>query len=167
MDVYQRISDELNERKHLTLKEEESINQGFVKVVRNESRRTMSTSDLPSESDDCLPKDRSFLKHKHSLAIQVEIPSFFNDKKQKTETREAKKEEPEKPGEKKCLTGKEKINLDFGKGLFDEKLDFDPSDDMDSFKVVKKKDFDQKLREVEIKSAIFNTISEDLFFSLD
>jgi hypothetical protein len=38
---------------------------------------------------------------------------------------------------------------------------------MDNFKVVKKKDFDQELKEIEIKSAIFNTISEDLFFSLD
>jgi hypothetical protein len=59
------------------------------------------------------------------------------------------------------------LKPDFGKGLFDEKLDFDPSDDMDNFKVVKKKDFDQKLKEIEIKSAIFNTISEDLFFTLD
>lgn len=59
------------------------------------------------------------------------------------------------------------IYLDFGKGLFDEKLDFDPSEDLDSFKVMKKKNFDNELKEIQIKSAIFNTISEDLYFSLD
>ena len=56
---------------------------------------------------------------------------------------------------------------DFGKGLFDEKVDFDPSDDMDNFKIFKKQSFDYELKEIEIKSAIFNAVPEDLFFSLD
>lgn len=59
------------------------------------------------------------------------------------------------------------FTLDFGKGLFDQKLDFDPSSDMDTYKVIKKNNFDVELKEIEIKSAMFNTVPEDLFFSLD
>ena len=102
-DVYQRINQELNERKHLTKKEEESINQGFVKVVHTESRRSMSTSELTSAKEDSLVEAQHFLKRKHSLAIEVEIPSFFNDKKQRVEPKP--KDEPQKPPEKACLNG--------------------------------------------------------------
>ncbi len=57
--------------------------------------------------------------------------------------------------------------LDFGKGLFDEKHDFEPSDDMDDFKIIKKNAFDTELKEIEIKNAMFDTVREDLFFSID
>ena len=58
--------------------------------------------------------------------------------------------------------------LEFGKGLFDTRYDFDPSDDMEQF-VPSKKSHKQNaiLKEIEIKSAMFNAIPEDLFFSLD
>jgi hypothetical protein len=38
---------------------------------------------------------------------------------------------------------------------------------MDNFKISKKHNFDFELKEIEIKSAIFNAVPEDLFFSLD
>ncbi len=160
MEVYQRINDELKQRKHLSLKEEESINQGFVKVMVKPPVSTSAASSEPDQNE-----LEPFLKKKHTMTIGIEIPSFFNDKKRKSE-HEIKKEEERRP-EKSSFNGNSFLKIDFGKGLFDEKLDFEPSDDMDNFKVVKKKDFDSKLKEIEIKSAVFNTISEDLFFSLD
>lgn len=45
-------------------------------------------------------------------------------------------------------------------------MDFDVSDDFD-FKIIKKQNFDYELRDIEIKSAIFNSVPEDMFFSLD
>ncbi len=58
--------------------------------------------------------------------------------------------------------------LEFGKGLFDKRYDFDPSDDIESYVVTKKTHKqDAILKEIEIKSALFNAVPEDLFFSLD
>ena len=116
------------------------------------------------------------------MSLEVDIPSFLNDKKQKKEISiSTKNDEIEKPNLKPFLNGNSNIILilnkillkifnhfkDFGKGLFDEKVDFDPSDDMDNFKIFKKQSFDYELKEIEIKSAIFNAVPEDLFFSLD
>ena len=181
MDVYQRISDELKERKNFILKEEESVNKGFVKaeIISLAPERKMSFDFIASASvyeNEIMDEVKPLLKRKHSMAIEVEIPSFFNDKRRKSEvkvTPEKKKEDgDDKPTFKKCYSGKFAnynyfILIDFGKGLFDEKLDFDHSDEMENFKVVKKQNFDFELREIEIKSAIFNTIPEDMFFSLD
>jgi hypothetical protein len=57
--------------------------------------------------------------------------------------------------------------LDFGKGLFDEKLDFDPSENVDTYKIYKKTNFETELKEIEIRSAMFNSVPEDIFFYLD
>jgi hypothetical protein len=52
--------------------------------------------------------------------------------------------------------------------LFDIRYDFDPSDDLEPY-VAPKKSLKQDaiLKEIEIKSAMFNEVQEDLFFSLD
>jgi hypothetical protein len=60
------------------------------------------------------------------------------------------------------------IFLEFGKGLFDFRNDFDASDDVEPYVAPKKSQKqDAKLKEIEIKSAMFNSVPEDLFFSLD
>ena len=59
------------------------------------------------------------------------------------------------------------IKLDFGKGLFDAKLDFDLSDNLDTYKIQKQSNFEVELKEIELKSALFNAVPEDMFFSLD
>ncbi len=58
--------------------------------------------------------------------------------------------------------------LDFGKGLFLEKNDFSPSSDFGFHVPAYKKDiFDVELKEIQIKSAMFNEVPEDVFFSLN
>lgn len=99
MEVYQRINEELKERKSQTKKEEESKNLGFVKVIQSQWT-SGSNSETNSETDQ---ESRAFLKRKHSMNIQVEIPAFLNDKKQKNDSI-AKKEE-EKPSDKACVNG--------------------------------------------------------------
>lgn len=97
MEVYQRINDELKERKNMSRKEEESKNLGFVKVIQSQWS-SGSTSETYSETDQ---ENRAFLKRKHSMKIEIEIPAFFNDKNQKNEA--CVKREEEKPAEKACL----------------------------------------------------------------
>lgn len=59
-------------------------------------------------------------------------------------------------------------NLEFGKGLFDTRYDFDPSDDFEPYVAHKKSNKNETiLKEIQIKSAMFNAIPEDLYFSLD
>jgi hypothetical protein len=99
MEVYQRINKELKERKILTLKEEESINQGFVKVIKSvRSQASATEADSPDDEE-----EQHFLKRKHSMSISLEIPSFFNDKKHEVKIK--MKREEEKPLEKPCLSG--------------------------------------------------------------
>jgi hypothetical protein len=65
--------------------------------------------------------------------------------------------------------------LDFGKGLFNAKFDFDASEEFDNFKIptLKQKEKIQiqieniELKEIEIKNAMFDVVQEDIFFSLD
>jgi len=182
MDVYYRINEELKERKHISKKEEESVNSGFVKAEIASQSKLNLNSESHLSNDDFVQESKIFLKRKHSMSLEVDIPSFLNDKKQKKEISiSTKNDEIEKPNLKPFLNGNLYIILilnkillkifnhfkDFGKGLFDEKVDFDPSDDMDNFKIFKKQSFDYELKEIEIKSAIFNAVPEDLFFSLD
>ena len=112
MDVYQRISDELKERENLTLKEVDSINKGFVKAEFSSqaSERKMSVDLSASAPVYIMDEVKPLLKRKHSMAIEVEIPSFFNDKRQPRSevkvTSEKKKEDGDKPTFKKCYNGK-------------------------------------------------------------
>jgi len=159
MDVYQRITDELRERRLFFKKEEESLLMGYVKATE------INLLNLPQRSEGNY-RENLYLNRKHSSCISIEIPNFLNDKKQKSEVK-SKNEDMKKPNLKSLNGIFNFILLDFGKGLFDEKLDFDPSDEFENFKVSKKGNFDQKLKEIEIKSAIFNNLSEDSFFSLD
>jgi hypothetical protein len=112
MEVYQRINQELKERKILTLKEEESINQGFVKVIKS-GRSQVSATEADSPNDE---EGELFLKRKHSMTISLEIPSFFNDKKNQTESKMKKVEE--KPVDKPCLTGTIFLTLRIRKRTF-------------------------------------------------
>lgn len=64
------------------------------------------------------------------------------------------------------------IFLEFGKGLFNEKLDLDLSEDHEPYhidfnKSRKNTDISIFEKEVEINGAIFDSIPEDMFFSLD
>lgn len=180
MEVYQRINDELKNRKLKQQEGKEDI-EGLLKVEIAPKRKA-STADLASTSLEETYADKPLLSRKTSMAFEVEIPSFFNDKKQKCEPLPAPvkndlKKEEDKPCSclKNCIKSKNIflfcfyliLYLGFGKGLFDEKLDFEPSSDMETFRVVKKQNFDDELKEIEIKSAMFNAVPEDMFFSLD
>jgi hypothetical protein len=60
-------------------------------------------------------------------------------------------------------------NLDFGQGLFNQKLDFDTSDDL-NYKILKVNDDFCCINnsfESDIQNTFFKTISEDMYFSLD
>jgi len=179
LEVYQRINSELKERKMIFQKEEVSAKEGFVKVDFS-CRKTRSSSDANSTFDIEEPRRKdSLLGRKHSMNIQVEIPSFLNDKKQNVEVHAVKNkkvvkaDEPDKPAFKKCLNGTLykilifNFKLDFGKGLFDAKLDLDLSDNMETYKIQKQPHFEVELKEIELKSALFNAVPEDMFFSLD
>lgn len=99
MDAYQRINDELKERKETALRKENCF-YGYVKVEL-EQKTNSSTHDSCSNEDNT---KKSLLKRKTS-GIEIEIPSFLNDKKQKVEV-VFKKEEIEKPTFKKEINGK-------------------------------------------------------------
>merc|ERR1711976_572817 len=155
MDVYQRISAELKERKSGVVEDKTNL-KGYTKVeieMDDENLRDQLSISAFNEGS-----TQSFLRRKTS-SIDIHIPSFLNDKKQKKE--EVQKTDTNEVDKKPSLA------QNFGKGLFDEKLDFDPSSDMDNFKVSKKAKFDTEIKEIEIKNAMFNPLEEDIFFSLD
>jgi hypothetical protein len=116
MDVYLRINEELKERKQISKKEEESVNFGFVKAEIPTQRKLSVGSETSLSKDELVVEGKGLLQRKHSMALEVEIPSFFNDKKQKREkemSNSAKKEEVEKPTLKPCFNGNLNLILIF------------------------------------------------------
>jgi hypothetical protein len=103
MDVYQRINDELKERKKIVIEEKESINSGFIKaeISQGSDDRHETTPSATSEEE---TKPLTFINRKHSMPFDVEIPSFFNDKnfndkkqklmKEKTPDKRAEEDKP-------------------------------------------------------------------------
>ena len=62
--------------------------------------------------------------------------------------------------------------LDFGQGLFgEERIDLEISENFDNYKIPKNKSVANyeadELKEIELKSAMFNAVQEDIYFSLD
>jgi hypothetical protein len=116
MNVFIRINVELKARNVIIpSKNADEKQAGFVKVEIS-PKRTMSASGLPGllnyNPEAAITTTETFLKRKLSTnaAIEVEIPSFLNDKKQKisneVELKLKKKNEGEKPVFKSCVNGK-------------------------------------------------------------
>jgi hypothetical protein len=109
MEVYQRISEELKERKTNSNNEENGF-EGFIKVDITQ-KTSMSSSNVISAFNKEENPEKLFLKRKISMTIEVEIPSFLNDKKQKVEETSVpsnfliKNEELDKPSYKICING--------------------------------------------------------------
>jgi len=106
MEVYQRISDELKERK-IEARNLEKGFDGFIKV--DITRKTSSNSkDAVSILEET--KEKKLLKRKTSMTIEVEIPSFFNDRKPSPEVKSVldgsiKIGECKKSWLKNCISG--------------------------------------------------------------
>jgi hypothetical protein len=108
MEVYTRINEELKMRKIINKKEEESVNFGFIKAEISPQLRKLSSAESSIDKEELLPEGKVLLQRKHSMALEVEIPSFLNDKKQRKEQKDSpkKKDEVEKPTLKACFNGK-------------------------------------------------------------
>jgi hypothetical protein len=102
MEVYQRINDELRDRKLFFKKEEESLLMGYVKTTE------INLLNPPGKSEGICGRN-FFLNKKHSNSITVEIPNFFNDKNQNDKKEGEMRKCEEKKANlnlKSCLNGK-------------------------------------------------------------
>jgi hypothetical protein len=84
--------------------------QGYVELFVKAEIASQSKLNLNSEShlsnDDFVQESKIFLKRKHTMSLEVDIPSFLNDKKQKKEISiSTKNDEIEKPNLKPFLNG--------------------------------------------------------------
>lgn len=170
MQVFSRINEELKKRK--TIKETEGENDGTHS--ERVPKRMLSATGISTNSLDDDNEFKGFLKRKTSstTVLDINIPSFLNDKKQKTSCEEKKRgmEESEVGFPKFCAKGKQsKIKIEFGKGLFENNGDFDPSSDLEPYKIPQKKSsfFESNLKQIELESEMFNRVEEDNFFNLD
>jgi len=139
----------------------------------------------------------SFLGRKslHFPSFDLDIPSFFNDKSQRATQEsgtinsipvqnlptkknyslnffDSQKVSQEKTKQEGCKivekNASKNFMSNFDLGLFAKKQDLDFSSDYNSYKLPYKKDsFDSDLKEIQIKSAMFNEVPEDLFFLLE
>jgi hypothetical protein len=104
MEVYYRINEELKERKNSSYEEKKS--EGFVKADTAPKRKTSATilhsaslSNIVNEFEEKSSENSSFLKRKTSSAavLEVEIPSFFNDKKEESKILQKENEKISSP----------------------------------------------------------------------
>lgn len=169
----------------------------YKRLIEELKRRENIISEKSNNSDrleDSQQKQQqvTFLGRKKTFqetADEVEIPSFLNDKEMipmtkkfksdqkdestKNEENEEKKKKIEETIQKNCIIkGKKKVLkiLEFEKGLFNEKLDLSFSSDMDGMTLKKDSNKERESltkKEVEISGTMFDTLAEDMFFTLD
>lgn len=195
MDVYIRINKELSLRnsevKSLQIPEEKNEeDEKKAEIYSNEATTISNRSSSFSaqslfeffETQKNKEKVDDILNKKTKNSSEINIPNFLNDKTNEIRKRkEILKQKEEKKIFKNDL--KESLNLaptlnnnysEFGRGLFNEKLDLDLSEDepyqikshknstdsRDNFSLIMEKD-------IKINEAIFEPIPEETFLCLD
>lgn len=180
IDVFRRMTEELQKRNVLPKRDKKRQNrQGKEKLFRlikkNETTHLSDSStskETTSQINSVKSEKNCFLNKK--MRINVEIPSFFNDKVQKRDTAQKVLD----------VSGAENLNqIIFHKNLkniynenfinknyisySDKPVFMSSKTNDDLFFPSPGEDFESGLRDIELRSAMFNEISEDMFFVLD
>jgi len=162
----------------------------LISLKEEESTKSTKLSSGGSQEDKFLSKKCA----RFPLGLNLKVPNFFNDR-QELNYGQVPQDFPIELGGRNLFDSienfdnvfikkhkeKKEENIDknsiscklfaknFGKGLFEAKVDFTPSSDFEGFHLpsYRKDTFEADLREIQLKSAMFNEVPEDMFFVLN